>query len=237
MELFTIGHSNLSIEAFVLLLRQHGITAVADVRSHPFSRYLPHFNQSEIKASLSAVGIQYVFLGKELGARPEDLSCYDVSGKALYQRIAATPLFSEGIQRILSLAKDRGAANYKISLMCAEKDPITCHRTILVCHKLKDFNLQINHILSDGNLESHQDLEARLLSKFNTCAESFDGVYPERSRRAQDKLRRSKGKKTDEPIQLSLFELEPRVKTEIVDLESAYYRHGLEIAYVTKEGH
>jgi uncharacterized protein (DUF488 family) len=205
MELFTIGHSNLSIEAFVLLLQQHGITAVVDVRSRPFSRYLPHFNQSEIKASLSAVGIQYVFLGKELGARPEDLSCYDLSGKALYQRIAATPLFSEGIQRLL-----KGAASYKISLMCAEKDPITCHRTILVCHKLKDLSLQINHILSDGNLESHQDLEARLLSKFN------------------------KGKKSDEPIQLSLFEIEP-VKTEIIDLESAYYRYGLEIAYVTKE--
>lgn len=205
MELFTIGHSNLSVEAFVLLLQQHGITAVVDVRSHPFSRYLPHFNQSEIKASLSAIGIQYVFLGKELGARPEDLSCYDLSGKALYQRIAATPLFSEGIQRLL-----KGAASYKISLMCAEKDPITCHRTILVCHNLKEFNLQINHILSDGSLESHQDLETRLLHKFN------------------------KGKKNDQPIQLSLFELEP-VKTEIIDLESAYYRHGLEIAYVTKE--
>lgn len=205
MELFTIGHSNLSVEAFVLLLQQHGITAVVDVRSHPFSRYLPHFNQSEIKASLSAIGIQYVFLGKELGARPEDLSCYDVSGKALYERIAATPLFSEGIQRLL-----KGAASYKISLMCAEKDPITCHRTILVCHKLKDFHVEINHILSDGNLESHHDLETRLIHKFN------------------------KGKKSDEPIQLSLFEIEP-VKTEIIDLESAYYRHGLEIAYVTKE--
>ncbi|WP_341732294.1 DUF488 domain-containing protein [Microcoleus sp. EPA2] len=206
MELFTIGHSNLSIEAFILLLQKHGITAVADVRSQPFSRYLPHFNQSEIKASLSAAGIQYVFLGKELGARPEDLSCYDLSGKALYQRIAATPLFSEGIQRLV-----KGAAHYKISLMCAEKDPITCHRTILVCHKLKDFNVQINHILSDGNLESHQDLEARLLNKFN------------------------KGKTNNEPIQLSLFELPPDSKNEIVDLESAYYRHGLEIAYVTKE--
>jgi len=206
MELFTIGHSNLSIEAFILLLQKHGITAVADVRSQPFSRYLPHFNQSEIKASLSAAGIQYVFLGKELGARPEDLSCYDLSGKALYQRIAATPLFSEGIQRLV-----KGAAHYKISLMCAEKDPITCHRTILVCHKLKDFNVQINHILSDGNLESHQDLEARLLNKFN------------------------KGKTNNEPIQLSLFELPPNLKNEIVDLESAYYRHGLEIAYVTKE--
>ena len=205
MELFTIGHSNLSIEAFVLLLQKHEITAVVDVRSHPFSRYLPHFNKSEITASLSRVGIQYVFLGKELGARPEDLSCYDISGKALYDRIAATPLFSQGIQRLL-----KNAANYKISLMCAEKDPITCHRTILVCHKLREFNLQINHILSDGNLESHQHLEERLLSKFN------------------------KGK-NNEPIQLSLFELEPQVKQEIVDLETAYYRHGLEIAYVSKE--
>ncbi|MEG4075872.1 DUF488 domain-containing protein [Microcoleus sp. Pol14C2] len=205
MELFTIGHSNLSIEAFVLLLQQHGITAVADVRSHPFSRYLPHFNKSEINSSLSSVGIQYVFLGKELGARPEDLSCYDSSGKALYDRIAATPLFSAGLQRLL-----KGAANYKISLMCAEKDPITCHRTILVCHKLKDFNLQINHILSDGNLESQQHLEERLLSKFN------------------------KGKKNNEPIQLSLFELELDIKTERVDLETAYYLHGWEIAYVSK---
>ena len=205
MELFTIGHSNLSVEAFVLLLEKHGITAVVDVRSHPFSRYLPHFNQSEIKASLSAVGIQYVFLGKELGARPEDLSCYDTGGKALYDRIAATPLFLAGIQRLL-----KGVENYRVSLMCAEKDPITCHRTILVCRQLRKYNLQINHILSDGNLESHQNLEARLLSKFN------------------------KGKKSDEPIQLSLFEIES-VKTEIVDLESAYYRYGLEIAYVTKE--
>ncbi|WP_293147911.1 MULTISPECIES: DUF488 family protein [unclassified Microcoleus] len=210
MELFTIGHSNHSIEAFILLLQQHGITAVADVRSHPFSRYLPHFNKSEITDSLSAAGIQYVFLGQELGARPEDLSCYDTSGKALYDRIAATPLFASGIQRLL-----KGTTNYKISLMCAEKDPITCHRTILVCHKLKEFNLQINHILSDGSVESHQDVEARLLSKFNKG--------------------KNKGKNNNQPIQLSLFELEPQVKDEIVDLETAYYRYGLEIAYVTKE--
>lgn len=207
MELFTIGHSNLSIETFVSLLHQHGITAVADVRSHPYSRYLPHFNQSEIKKSLSSAGIQYVFLGKELGARPEDLSCYDIGGKALYDRIAATALFSEGIQRLL-----KGAASYNISLMCAEKDPITCHRTILVCHHLKEFNVSIEHILSDGNLESHADLEARLLSKFN------------------------KGKKSNEPIQLSLFEMAPQEQPETVDLETAYHRQGLEIAYVSKTG-
>ncbi|WP_442933197.1 DUF488 domain-containing protein [Microcoleus sp. herbarium12] len=207
MELLTIGHSNHSIEAFVFLLQKHEITAVADVRSHPLGRYLPHFNKPEVAASLSAAGIKYVFLGKELGARPKDLSCYDTGGKALYDRIAATPLFSAGIQRLL-----KGAANYKISLMCAEKDPLTCHRTLLVCHKLKEFNLQINHILSDGNLESHQNLEARLLSKFNN-------------------LRNNKA-----PVQLSLFELESEVKDEIIDLETAYYRYGLTRAYIRKQG-
>ncbi|MEG3849607.1 DUF488 domain-containing protein [Microcoleus sp. herbarium19] len=133
-----------------------------------------------MKASLSAAGIKYVFLGKELGARPEDLSCYDTNGKALYDRIAATPLFSAGIQRLL-----KGIENYKISLMCAEKDPIACHRNILVCHQVRKYNLQINHILSDGNLEAHQDLEARILSKFN------------------------KNKKNYLPLQLSLFDLNP----------------------------
>jgi uncharacterized protein (DUF488 family) len=206
IEIFTVGHSNLSIEAFISLLQQQGITAVADVRSHPYSRYLPHFNKSEIKASLSTAGIQYVFLGKELGARPEDLSCYDINGKALYEKIAATQLFAEGIKRLI-----KGAESYKITLMCAEKDPITCHRTILVCRELTKLNVQIAHILSDSSLESQEQLEKRLLSKFN------------------------KGKDLDGPIQLSLFELEPQFKEKKVELPEAYHRQGLEIAYVNKE--
>ncbi|MGK7875954.1 MAG: DUF488 family protein [Xenococcaceae cyanobacterium] len=156
-QLFTIGHSNHSIDDFIALLQKHGITAVADVRSHPYSRYLPHFNKEPLKAALLNAGIRYVFLGKELGARPADLSCY-VKGKALYERIAETELFNQGIQRLL-----KGVENYKISLMCAEKDPVDCHRTILVCQKLRQLNIDINHILSDANLESHQHLEDRLL--------------------------------------------------------------------------
>lgn len=193
----------MSIEAFISLLQKHGITAVTDVRSHPYNRRLPHFNQPALKASLSNAGIRYVFLGRELGARPEDLSCYDITGKALYERIAATQLFSEGIQRLL-----KGAATYKIALMCVHKDPITCHRTILVCHKLRQFELQINHILSDGKLEPHEQLEERLLGKFNTC------------------------KNANQPIQLSLFELAPPVPKEKINLEEAYNRQCLEIAYV-----
>lgn len=120
-ELFTIGHSNLSIEAFISLLQRYGITAIADVRSHPYSRYLPHFNKSELEVALQNVGIEYRFLGRELGARPNDLSYY-VDGKAPYEKIAATQVFEQGIKRLL-----KGVETNKIALMCAERDPITCH--------------------------------------------------------------------------------------------------------------
>ena len=160
-QIFTIGHSNHSIEQFIELLQQHGITAIADVRSHPHSRYLPHFNKSELADALKKAGIRYVFLGRELGARPNNKDCYDLSGKALYERIAATPEFSEGIQRLL-----KGVESFKISLMCAEKDPITCHRTILVCQNLRTYDLTIQHILADGTLEDHDALEAKLLEKY-----------------------------------------------------------------------
>ncbi|GBF79872.1 DUF488 domain-containing protein [Aphanothece sacrum] len=159
MELYTIGHSDHSLEDFIKLLKQHHITAVADVRSHPYSRYLSHFNKSELQASLEKENITYVFLGQELGARPNNENCY-INGKAVYEKIANTALFQEGIQRVL-----KGVKKYRVALMCAEKDPLTCHRTILVCQQLNSYNLEIKHILPTGKLESHEDLENRLLDK------------------------------------------------------------------------
>jgi uncharacterized protein (DUF488 family) len=202
MELFTIGHSNHSIEGFIALLNQHQITAVADVRSHPYSRYLPHFNKSALEAALKQAKISYVFLGRELGARPDDLGCYDSTGKALYERIAKTDLFSVGIQRLLN-----GIKSYHIALMCAEKDPMTCHRTILVCHRLKPYNLSIFHILPQGQLESQAELEQRLLEKYNP------------------------GMKQPEVVQLSLFTPTPSEPVKTIDLEAAYEKQSDEIAY------
>jgi uncharacterized protein (DUF488 family) len=160
-QIFTIGHSNHTIEQFIGLLQQHGITAIADVRSHPHSRHFPQFNKPELEAALKNAGIRYVFLGAELGARPNNQDCYDLTGKALYERIAATPEFSEGIERLL-----KGVQSFNIALMCAEKDPITCHRTILVCQNLRTYGLTINHVLADGTLEAHEALEAKLLEKY-----------------------------------------------------------------------
>lgn len=157
MTIYTVGHSNISTEAFVALLRRHAITAIADVRSHPYSRFLPHFSQPALRATLQGAQIRYVFLGRELGARPADPACY-VDGQAVYARIAATDLFAQGLDRLR-----RGMRTERIALLCAEKDPITCHRAILVCRPLRESDLKIEHILANGSLEDHPALEQRLL--------------------------------------------------------------------------
>jgi uncharacterized protein (DUF488 family) len=217
MELFTIGHSNHSIETFIELLLEHNVTALADVRSHPYSRYLPHFNSIQIKDSLKSAKIKYVFLGQELGARPKNPECY-VDGKAVYEKIAATELFKKGIQRVID-----GLKNYRIVLMCAEKDPIVCHRAILVCQHLRnEGNLQINHIKNNGDLESHDKLEDRLLARHGLKQLALAA----------------------EPIQLSLFSdssqnqnLHPsNLSSKEESIREAYRLQSDEVAYVEKVG-
>lgn len=211
-ELFTIGHSNHNSEAFIQLLKQHEVTAIADVRSHPYSRQNPQFTQAALKASLVEVGIYYVFLGKELGARSSNPNCY-VDGKALYERIAATEEFAIGVQRLL-----KGAQKHRIALMCAEKDPMTCHRAILVCQNLRHHDIKINHILSNGTLLTQQQLESRLLQKFGLAYEQVN-----------------------QPVQLSLFTENNSVETPMPnsDLEDrlkiAYHQQSQEIAYQEKK--
>jgi uncharacterized protein (DUF488 family) len=161
MQIFTVGHSNHSVDKFINLLKRNGVSAIADVRSSPFSRRLPHFNQSSLRKSLTSEGVSYVFLGEELGARSKNPECY-IEGKARYELIAATEEFSVGLDRIL-----KGVKHHQIALMCAEQDPITCHRAILVCKHLKDAGLDIQHILKTGDLESHERLEQRLLKLHN----------------------------------------------------------------------
>lgn len=157
--LFTIGHSSRELVEFVDVLRHHGVTAVADVRSHPFSRRLPYFNRERLKDTLRENDIEYVFLGEELGARRNESCCY-VDGKARYDLIEQTPLFLSGLDRIR-----KGAAAHCIAMMCAEKDPVACHRSILVAKALRN-EFDIRHILSADEVESHGDIEQRLLRKW-----------------------------------------------------------------------
>lgn len=155
-QLFTIGHSNRPLAEFLELLRENHVTAIADVRSSPYSRWCPHFNREALKGSLNEAKIEYAFLGEELGARREEPECYrdDV---AEYGLIAKTPAFARGLERVR-----KGAEKHRIAILCAEKDPLTCHRTILVCRQLRD-ELAIEHIVAPGKTETQVDAETRLL--------------------------------------------------------------------------
>jgi uncharacterized protein (DUF488 family) len=155
--IWTIGHSNRSALRFIDLLQGAGIECVADVRSTPFSRRNPQFSQKALAASLKDAGIEYWFLGDALGARPKDSDCYE-NGKASYARIAATGAFQEAIHALI----DESHAK-RIALMCAEKEPLDCHRTILVGRALAQRDTELAHIHADSSVEPHADLEERLL--------------------------------------------------------------------------
>ncbi len=156
-KLHTIGHSTHSKEKFLDLLRAYEVTMVVDVRSLPYSRWTPHFNREALEPWLDERGISYLFLGEELGGRPRDPSCY-VDGRVQYDLVAKTPFFARGIERVLSEMK-----THSIALMCAEKDPLDCHRTLLVSRNLAERGASIVHILEDGKAESHDDAMERLL--------------------------------------------------------------------------
>ena len=154
--IFTIGHSTHTIEKFVGLLRQHGVTAVADVRSVPYSRMQPQFNRENLKGALKGSGIAYVFLGKELGARSHDRACYE-NGRVQYRRLAETEAFRSGLERIRA-----GGESHRMALMCAEREPLECHRTLLVARELMATGTPVVHIHADGQIEAHADAMARL---------------------------------------------------------------------------
>ena len=155
---FTIGHSDHAIETFLSLLQKWNVNAVADVRSSPYSKRHPQFSRAPLEAILGKCGIAYVFLGKELGARPSDRKLYS-EGKADFRLIAASQPFRKGIRRLLE-----GQKRWRIAVMCAEKEPLDCHRTILVSRALAEEGIQVLHILADGMAESHEQVIKRLFA-------------------------------------------------------------------------
>lgn len=154
----TIGHSNHPPDAFLALLRLHEVGEVIDVRTSPYSRYTPQFNHAALGAMLEDAGIAYAFLGGELGGRPNDRSCYDSDGRVLYDRLAETDLFMDGISYVT-----RHADEVRVALMCSEKEPLECHRALLIAKALAEGGVSVEHILADGTLESHEAAMDRLL--------------------------------------------------------------------------
>ena len=156
--LFTFGCSTHTSDSLVALLRQHRITAVVDVRSVPFSRFTPHFNREAIQDSLTRNRIHYLWMGPEFGARREETEAYR-EGRVDFSKVFQLEAFQRGVARLrVGLAK-----NYRIALMCTEKDPANCHRTIMVTRYLSNvLAWQVAHIHFDGTLETNATFEARI---------------------------------------------------------------------------
>ena len=163
--LLTIGHSNHAETDFLALLRRHAATIVADVRSAPYSRFNPHFNREALQRTLEGAGIGYVYLGRELGGRSDDPACYR-DGRIRYDLVAEKPSFKEGLRRLTARA-----AGQRIVLMCAEREPLHCHRTLLVAQALDAEGKDVVHIHADGRLEPHHAAMDRLLESLGLAAE------------------------------------------------------------------
>ena len=153
----TIGHSNHSADHFLELLKSHQIEVVVDTRSQPYSNYATHFDQSALKKSLAENGFQYLYLGRELGGRPEGAEFYDPKGHVLYHRVAKSKLFLDGLARLES-----GMQKFRIAILCAEENPAHCHRRLLITRVLVERGIHVDHIRGDGRLQSESDLAREL---------------------------------------------------------------------------
>jgi uncharacterized protein (DUF488 family) len=172
-EVFTIGHSSHPWERFSALLRGAGVTAVADVRSAPYSRRHPQFNRETLRAALQQEGIGYVYLGQELGGRPSAPQFYS-EGVADYEKMAQAPEFCAGLDRVIE-----GARKYRVALMCSEREPLHCHRCLLVSRALAQRGVRVSHILDDGRV-SHAEIEDKLLAIASRGAADLFASRPER---------------------------------------------------------
>lgn len=165
-EIYTIGHSSYTHEQYLKLLKYYNINCIVDVRSIPYSKYVPQFNKEEIKKFLKLNSIYYIFMGKELGARREDKRLY-TEGYLDFEKTSKSMNFINGIDRV----KDGIEKGYKIALMCKEKDPIDCHRNILVARQFSMQGFNVLNILENGLTETQEHIEERLLNLY----------YPERN--------------------------------------------------------
>ena len=204
MSLFTIGHSTHTQEYFLGLLKQHNIDYVLDVRSSPFSKFSSWFNKDAIEDYLKKNNIVYCPMGKFFGARPTDRTLYCAEGYLDFEKTRASELFKKGLDNVmLGLA-----SGHNIALMCTEKDPFDCHRTIMVSRGFELNGVSVQHIHADGNLETQDEINIRLLDNLE--------------------------KKENVDIhQISLFE---QPKSDKEWLEDAYRLRNKEIGYNINEG-
>lgn len=156
--IYSIGHGSKKIENFIAELKSYDILFLLDIRSKPFSKWNPQFNQNELKFILEENGIKYVFVGDTLGGLPEDRSCYDYNGKVVYDLIKEKDFFKEGLERLTNANKK----HIKLAIMCSESKPEECHRSKLIGQELLRKNISLKHIVSDKIVKSQEIVMAEL---------------------------------------------------------------------------
>jgi uncharacterized protein (DUF488 family) len=185
LNLLSIGHSNLPADQFLTLLKAHNVTAIADVRSVPFSRRFPWFSSRTLCERLHSKGICYIMMGDTLGGRPANPALYR-DGIADYEAMADTAEFQAGVDRVVA-----EATHHRLCLMCSEREPLDCHRCLLVARALAQRGCTVGHILGDGSIEPHTAAEERLLAGLRTGA-SGDLFGDRQSRLAEAYRRRAR---------------------------------------------
>lgn len=187
------------VDSFVELVRQAGVTVIADVRTAPFSRRSPHFNRDALRSTLKGHRIGYVFMGEALGGRPREQRLLS-GGTADYESMAAEPMFRAGLERVV-----KGAARHRIALMCAEQDPLGCHRCLLVGRALARRLVRVEHILRSGQILGQDSIEDALLAAqaggmadfFSSREEQLDLAYRARKKNVAFKERRSEAERDE----------------------------------------
>ena len=154
--IFTVGHSNGSLEDFIALLKDHEIEVLIDTRSQPYSRYSPQFNHSILSHVLDEKGIRYCYLGDRLGGRPPGKEFYGRKQEVLYKRIAEHPFYQEGIDELID-----EAFRHTVCILCSEEDPTNCHRRLLIGTTLLATGFSVKHIRRNGVVETEEEVDAR----------------------------------------------------------------------------
>jgi uncharacterized protein (DUF488 family) len=175
IQVWSVGHSVLPTPKFIDVLSSSGIELVVDVRSNPYSKYTPHFNQRHLAESLAAFCIDYVFKGDSLGGRPPESFMYDDEGYVLYSELSMSARFLQGLKELVDLASQRRTA-----MMCSEESPVDCHRRLLISRVLTD-DIEVIHLRADGSEISERDLSSNLNSHLQPTLFDTEEVRPWKS--------------------------------------------------------
>ena len=168
--LYSIGHSNHSVEQFIFLLKSKGINCLVDVRSIPYSQRLSQFNRESIIKDLAQATMLYQYMGDNLGGRYTNPALLTVDGQVDYGKVMQENSFQKGLDELIELA----SSGKKVAFMCAEKDPFDCHRFALVSRGLVLNGQHVCHILADGRVIEQADIEKRLLQKYKGDYDQMD---------------------------------------------------------------